>query len=104
SESSIASFIAEVTQSGYVRQANGRYLKKSLPPVSLEYSKAEINNEIETIDAESLRNLPVGANGLQYQWLDLDGEGLQCVLAEQEDAWYYKRNLSPIATVTEDGK
>ena len=104
SESPIASFISSVTQSGFVRQANGSYLKKSFPPLNFEYSKAEISNELETIDAESLKNLPVGANGLQYQWLDLDGEGLQCVLAEQEGGWYYKRNVSPISTVRENGK
>jgi hypothetical protein len=84
--------------------SDGSYLKKSFPPLNFEYSKAEISNELETIDAESLKNLPVGANGLQYQWLDLDGEGLQCVLAEQEGGWYYKRNVSPISTVRENGK
>jgi hypothetical protein len=104
SESPIASFISSFTQSGFVRQANDSYLKKSFPPLDFVYSKAEISNELETIDAESLKNLPVGANGLQYQWLDLDGEGLQGVLAEQEGGWYYKRNLSPIATVRENGK
>jgi YD repeat-containing protein len=103
-ESPIAAFIAEVTQSGYVRQADGSYLKKSLPPLRFEYTKAEISDEIETVEAESLKNLPVGANGLQYQWLDLDGEGLQCVLAEQEGGWYYKRNRSPISTVKENGR
>ena len=80
------------------------YLKKSLAATEFEYSNAEINDEIETIDAESLKNLPVGANGLEYQWLDLDGEGLQCVLAEQQGGWHYKRNVSPISTVNENGK
>jgi RHS repeat-associated protein len=102
--SPIASFITQVTQSGYVRQSNGTYLKESLPPLSFEYSKAVINDEIETLDAESLQNLPVGADGLHYQWLDLDGEGLQGVLSEQQEGWYYKRNLSPISTVKENGK
>ena len=100
----IASFITRITQSGYVRQADGTYLKKSLPPLSFEYSEAVIQDEIETIDTESLQNLPVGANGLQYQWLDLDGEGLQGVLSEQDEGWYYKRNLSPISTIKENGK
>lgn len=100
----IASFITEVAQSGYVRQADDKYLKKSFPPLNLQYSKAVINDEIQTIDAESLRNLPIGVDGLQYQWLDLDGEGLQGVLSEQPGAWYYKRNLSPIAVVTENEK
>src|SRR5262249_22437886 len=71
--SPIASFITHGTQSGYVRQPDGAYLKKSLPPLSFEYGKAVIQDEIETIDSESLQNLPVGADGLQYQWLDLDG-------------------------------
>ena len=100
----IASFITQTTRSGYVRQADGAYLKKSLPPLSFEYSKAEINDEIETIDAESLENLPIGVGGGYYQWLDLDGEGLQSVLAEQDEGWYYKRNCSPISTIKDDGK
>ena len=31
----------------------------------------------ETSMPESLENLPIGADGLQYQWLDLDGEGFR---------------------------
>jgi RHS repeat-associated protein len=104
SESPIASFIAEVTQSGYVRQAGGAYLKKSLPPLSFKYSDAVIHDEIETIDVQSLQNLPVGVGGAYYQWLDLDGEGLQGVLAEQDESWYYKRNRSPISIIKDDGK
>jgi Salmonella virulence plasmid 65kDa B protein len=104
SQSPIASFITEVTQSGYVRQPDDTYLKKSLPPLSFEYSEAIINDEIQTIDAESLQNLPVGADGLQYQWLDLDGEGLQGVLSEKDEGWYYKRNRSPISVIKENGK
>jgi RHS repeat-associated protein len=100
----IASFITEVTQSGYVRRPNSNYLKKSLPPLSFEYSEAVIHDEIETVDAESLQNLPVGADGLQYQWLDLDGEGLQGVLSEQQEGWYYKRNRSPISVIKDNGK
>ena len=103
-QSPIASFITEVTQSGYVRQPDGAYLKRSLPPLSFEYSEAVIHDEIETVDAESLQNLPVGADGLHYQWLDLDGEGLQGVLTEQQEGWYYKRNRSPISTVKENGR
>ena len=104
SQSPIASFITEITQSGYVRQPNGFYLKKSLPPLAFEYSQATISDEVHDLDPESLQNLPVGPNGAGYQWLDLDGEGLQCVLAEQEDAWYYKRNVSPLSFEFADGK
>jgi len=91
-ESPIASFITGITQSGYVRRTDGTYLKKSLPPLEFEYSKAEIQDEIREIDAESIDNLPIGLDGMSYQWVDLDGEGLSGILTEQADAWFYKPN------------
>jgi hypothetical protein len=57
-ETPIASFITSVTQSGYVRQNDGAYLKKSLPPLEFGYSEAAIQNEIHDIDLVSLENLP----------------------------------------------
>src|SRR5262249_12554022 len=102
-EKPIASFITSVTQSGYVRQQNGSYLKKSLPPVEFDYSKAEIHNEVRELDAESLKNLPAGLDGANYQWIDLDGDGVAGILTEQAGAWFYKRNLSPISTIPENG-
>jgi hypothetical protein len=99
-----ASFIRAVTQSGFVRDdtravlnRNGvkyvTYLKKSLPPLEFEYSKASIQEDIREMEAESLQNLPVGLDGTTYQWVDLDGEGVKGILTEQADAWYYKPNL-----------
>ena len=38
-QSPIASFITQVTQSGYVRQPDGNYLKKSLPPSRLNIAR-----------------------------------------------------------------
>ena len=92
-ENPIASFITGVTQSGYVLKDNGKYLKKSLPPLEFEYSKATINEEIHEIDAESLKNLPYGIDGIWYRWVDLDGEGISGILTEQANAWFYKPNL-----------
>lgn len=93
----IASFISSITQSGYKRLLNdsgsGSYLKKSMPPVEFEYSQAIIDEEIREIDSESLQNLPYGIDGMRYQWVDLDGEGVSGVLTEQGDAWFYKPNL-----------
>jgi RHS repeat-associated protein len=91
-ESPIASFITGITQSGYVRRTGGTYLKKSLPPLEFEYSQAKIQDEIREIDAESIENLPIGLDGMRYQWVDLDGEGLSGILTEQADAWFYKPN------------
>ncbi|HUG66473.1 MAG TPA: SpvB/TcaC N-terminal domain-containing protein, partial [Pirellulaceae bacterium] len=110
-----ASFIRYVTQSGYVRdetqpvvESNGvnyvTYLKKSLPPLEFEYSKATIQDDICELDAESLENLPIGLDGAVYQWVDLDGEGISGVLTEQAGVWFYKRNLSPVNQVRENGK
>ena len=57
--------MTEVTQSGYVRQANGTYIRQSLPPLEFEYSKAVISSAIETVDPESAG--PVGSNGHAYR-------------------------------------
>ncbi len=105
-EGPIASFITQVIQSGYVRQNNGTnpYLKKSLPPLEFEYSQAIIQEEIRTVDAESLENLPQGLDGTQYKWADIDGEGLSGILTEQSDSWFYKRNVSALPVVGADGK
>jgi RHS repeat-associated protein len=110
-----ASFIRAVTQSGYVRDDTqvvvGRdgvqyatYLKKSLPPLEFEYSKAAIQDQVLELDAASLENLPAGLDGSTYQWVDLDGEGVSGILTEQAGAWFYKPNLGdgrfgPLQTV-----
>ncbi|WP_207431338.1 SpvB/TcaC N-terminal domain-containing protein [Sabulibacter ruber] len=99
-----ASFIKTIIQSGFVRDDtkaelshNGlkyfTYLKKSLPPLEFDYSKAKIQEDIRELDTKSLENLPVGLDGITYQWVDLDGEGLSGILTEQADAWFYKPNV-----------
>lgn len=102
--SRFASFIRSVSQSGYVRaddrelfERNGikyvTYLKKTLPPLDFEYSKARISDEIIEVDDESLTNLPYGVDNTGYQWVDLDGEGVSGILTEQGRSWFYKPNL-----------
>lgn len=103
-ESPFASFIKSVTQSGYKLQNDGTYLKKSLPPLEFEYSKAEIQEQVQEVDAESLENLPQGLDGTLYQWADIDGEGSSGILTEQGGAWFYKRNLSALPVTGDDGK
>jgi RHS repeat-associated protein len=101
-----ASFIRSVRQSGYeadspqvITQKNGvnyvTYLKKSLPEVDFDYSQALIDETVREVDSTSLENLPYGVDGSNYQWVDLDGEGVSGVLTEQGASWFYKRNLSP---------
>jgi RHS repeat-associated protein len=95
-EGPVASFVTQITQLGYQRQADGTYKTKSLPPVEFEYSPIEIDENIKYVDPQSLENVPIGLDGHAYQWVDLDGEGLSGILTDQAGAWYYKRNLSAI--------
>ncbi|GGO53673.1 SpvB/TcaC N-terminal domain-containing protein [Streptomyces lasiicapitis] len=89
----IASFLMSVTQSGYLRQPDGRYLRSSMPPVEFTYSKPTIDQTVHTLDDESQRNLPIGLDGHVYQWIDLDGVGLPGALTVQSGTWYWKANL-----------
>jgi RHS repeat-associated protein len=100
----IASFLRAITQSGYVREESYpvhnvsginyvTYVKKSLPPLELEYSQPIIHEEVMQMDPYSLHNLPYGLDGSLYQWVDLDGEGISGILTEQADSWFYKPNL-----------
>lgn len=92
-ETSLASFLNAVTHSGYMRQNNGTYLKKSFPPLEFEYSEAKVQQEVHEIDLDSAENLPSGINDSEYQFVDLDGEGLAGILTEQGGGWFYKPNL-----------
>ena len=102
-QSPIASFISSVTQSGFLRRTDGTYHKASMPSLEFTYSEATIQREVFEVDVDSLENLPYGLDGSNYQWIDLDGEGLSGILTEQAEGWFYKRNLSPINTVVDDG-
>ena len=99
----ILSVLNSVTQVGYKRDGAG-YITKSMPPIEFEYSQPEVQGTVRTVDPETLENLPYGIGGSQYQWVDLDGEGLSGILIEQASGWFYKRNLSPITTVEEHGQ
>jgi len=45
------------------------------------------------MDQAGLANLPGGVDGVLFRWLDLNGEGIAGVLAEQGGAWLYKPNF-----------
>jgi len=69
------------------------YESRDMPPVSFSYSPPVVSREVQSIAAALLENLPVGLQGPGYRWIDLDGEGLSGVLAEQAGGWFYKPNL-----------
>jgi RHS repeat-associated protein len=110
-ENPVSSVITEVIQSGYLRQGTpdkpNRYLKKSLPPLTFTYSQVPdattiAEHPIQVVSDPCRENLPYGLDGAQYQWIDLDSEGLSGVLTEQVGGWYYKRNISPIHQEPDD--
>lgn len=101
----IATKLLSVTQTGYSLNSDGKsYVTKLFPPVEFTYSEAETDSTVRTIAPDDLENLPGGLDGSNYQWLDLDGEGLSGILTEQADALFYKRNLSPLSTTVENSQ
>ncbi len=91
----VYTFLRAATQTGYQREGN-EYRRRSLPPVEFEYTLPVVQDAVEEVGGESLANLPSGVDGLDYLWTDLHGEGIPGILAERANAWFYKRNLSPI--------
>ncbi|HEU4854670.1 MAG TPA: SpvB/TcaC N-terminal domain-containing protein [Nitrosospira sp.] len=92
----VYTFLLAVTQSGYKRIDSG-YLKRSLPPLEYEYTQPIVQDRVHEVDPASMENLPMGVDEAAYQWTDLHGEGIPGILTEQADAWFYKRNISPIS-------
>jgi len=86
----VYSLLTSVTQRGYLTGAQ----PGQLPPVNFGYSPVAVHDEVHVADPEALENLPAGVDGQRWRWTDLDGEGLQGVLTDDDAAWYYKRNIS----------
>jgi RHS repeat-associated protein len=91
----VASFLTTVTEAGYVRRDDGSYVEETLPPIELRYGEASFHSEVRDADPETLDGLPGSREGAGHRWIDLDGDGVPGVLAEQTGSWLYKRNLSP---------
>ena len=88
------SLLASATQQGHARNPDGTYRSKAFPAVEFEYSKPEVQTELQTVDPHELENVPAGVDGGRFEWADLDGEGSPGILSRQDGAWYYKRNDS----------
>jgi len=98
-ETAITSYLTSVTSAGYVHLSDQKYLKKTLPPLQFEYSRSPLESTdtedfpLRDLPEESLENVPAGTSSGEYQWVDLDGEGISGLLSEQANAWYFKANL-----------
>lgn len=90
-------YLRSATQSGYHRLPGGDYAKKSLPPVAFDYEPLQWDQTVRTVEPASVANLPAGAEaGASFRWMDLFGEGIPGVFAEQAGAWFYKANLGDV--------
>jgi hypothetical protein len=90
----VATYLVAAKQTGYVREnVTDPYTRRWMPPLEMRYDRPQFHTEIQTVDPESLENLPIGLDGHQYQWVDLDSEGISGILTEQGTGWFYKRNL-----------
>ena len=98
----IYSFLKQVVQTGW-KQESSSTTRRSLPPVEFTYTEPIVQDTVEEVDPESLENLPIGVDGMAYQWTDLHGEGIPGILTEQAGSWFYKRNWSPIPDKLPDG-
>ncbi|MEU9899982.1 SpvB/TcaC N-terminal domain-containing protein [Streptomyces phaeochromogenes] len=85
--------LTTVTHRGYRDDVRDGLVSRALPPLELEYSRAQIDGRIRTLDEASRQNLPAGLLSPAYRWVDLDGRGLSGALTEQADTWFYKENF-----------
>ena len=93
--------LSSVTRTGYRRTGDaGGYVRRALPPLEFEYTEAVVQQSVREAGPDVLANLPPGAGATSspgQHWVDLHGDGLPGLLTEEAGAWYYTRNISPIA-------
>jgi RHS repeat-associated protein len=84
-------YLTAIEQKGYIK-TGVTYSQKALPIMTFDYQWLTWNKEVKEITAENLVHAPIGLSA-NYQWTDLYNEGINGILTEQANAWYYKSNL-----------
>ena len=84
-------YLMGMTSKGYVWR-NGSYSSKALPQMTFDYQWLQWNKDVKDVTKENLVHAPVGLSG-NYQWVDLYNEGINGILTEQANGWFYKSNL-----------
>ncbi|EPC01623.1 hypothetical protein L861_16525 [Litchfieldella anticariensis FP35 = DSM 16096] len=85
-------FLRRIISRGYIKDVNGDYSSKQLPPLEFSYQQHAWSRTVQSVAADEVVNAPAGL-AANYQLTDLYSEGLSGILAEQAGNWYYKRNL-----------
>ena len=91
-ENPIGTQLQSVLHRGYDVISTGSMPDKAMPPISFSYTQAEVNQTIQTLKESDTENLPFGIDGENYSWADPKGEGIQGILTESANAWYFKPN------------
>ncbi len=94
----MVSLLTGLTSAGFVRRPDGTVLRRALPALDLTYAEAVLHSDVREVDPASLAQLPAGLAGGQFDWVDLDGDGVAGVLGtDRAGGWTYAPNLSPLA-------
>ena len=86
----MATTVTAITQRGW-QWTGSAWTTETLPAVTFGYTEAELDPAVRVLPG--LEELPLGIDPGQWQWVDLDGEGLTGLLMERADCWFYKRSL-----------
>lgn len=90
-ENGVASTLSSILHRGWTYDATDGWITATMPAVTFGYTESVIDETIQIM--EGLDDVPNGLDMSQWQWVDLDGEGLSGLLTEQGNQWFYKRNL-----------
>ncbi|MBB3841983.1 RHS repeat-associated protein [Runella defluvii] len=90
-------YLRAIEQCGYVKNGAASYSKRTLPKLTFEYQELNWNKDVKNVSNESLIHSPSGLSG-NYQWVDLYNEGINGLLTEQANAWFYKSNFGVVET------
>ncbi len=90
-------YLTSIRGVGYSWDASGSVTKAYTPTLRVDYTRVDaLSTTVEKVDELSLAQAPAGIDGRNYQFVDLDGEGVAGILAAAATpapALYYKRNL-----------
>lgn len=90
---SALSFLAEIQEVGYRRQANGTYETQALPPLQFQYTQYQPQaQQFQPLTGQKLDSLPLKFETQGYQLLDLYGEGIAGILYDHQGTTLYWRS------------
>ncbi len=92
----VASYLASVTEAGYLRTGTS-YERQTMPAIVLGYTRPVVHDDLHVLDRERAAGLPSSPRSDGAQWVDLDGDGIPGVLVAADRAWYYRANLGDAA-------